>query len=248
MNTVYVVKLIITSTIGYDQREQQSGRQAEYTEGKWVRWGEKRLLYTLLCVADHHELLADVSTAVHRDEKLSNIFLHWVDLFREEHSRFCLEEKREQVQGVRGKKKRVMICITICKSPQYITPSRTDTGFCSGPALASCGGHFFIRIYWSGGPAVCLFIFKNNSPSQFSVWCNQRCSSKRPPFLTAWCVAHNYTCKPLSSSRRVNQLGVSQIDSSIHRGVSRAISLIFFLPFFHSSLCLWEESVIERET
>lgn len=39
---------------------------------------------------------------------------------------------------------------------------------------------FFIWIYWSGGPAVCLFIFKNNSPSQFSVWCNQRCSSKRP--------------------------------------------------------------------
>lgn len=88
-------------------------------------------------------------------------------------------EKRT-VEGVSGKKKRVMICITICKNPQYIRPSRTDTGFCSGPALAGRGGRFFIRIYWSGGPAVCLFIFKNNSPSQFSVWCNQRCSSKRP--------------------------------------------------------------------
>lgn len=90
------------------------------------------------------------------------------------------EERR--VEGVRGKKRRVMICITICKNPQNIRASRTDTGFCSGLALVSCSWLFFIiiPIYWSGGPAVCLFIFKNNSPSQFSVWCNQRCSSKRP--------------------------------------------------------------------
>lgn len=89
MNTAYVV-------INW------AGRQAGYAEVKQVRWGEKRLVHTLLCVADHHELLADVSTAVHRDEKLSNIFLHWVDLFREEHSWLCLEE-REWVEGVRGK-------------------------------------------------------------------------------------------------------------------------------------------------
>lgn len=37
---------------------------------------EERLVRTLLSVADHHELLADVSAAVHRDEKLSHIFLH----------------------------------------------------------------------------------------------------------------------------------------------------------------------------
>lgn len=37
---------------------------------------EERFIPTLLSVADHHELLADVSAAVHRDEKLSHIFLH----------------------------------------------------------------------------------------------------------------------------------------------------------------------------
>lgn len=37
---------------------------------------EERLVRTLLSVADHHELLADVSAAVYRDEKLSHIFLH----------------------------------------------------------------------------------------------------------------------------------------------------------------------------
>ncbi|TNN63521.1 hypothetical protein EYF80_026263 [Liparis tanakae] len=31
---------------------------------------------------DHHELLADVSTAVYRDEELANVFLHGVDLLR----------------------------------------------------------------------------------------------------------------------------------------------------------------------
>lgn len=37
---------------------------------------------TLLRVADDHELLADVSTAVYGDEKLANVFLHGVDLLR----------------------------------------------------------------------------------------------------------------------------------------------------------------------
>lgn len=94
-----------------------------------------------------------------------------------------------------------MICITICKNPHYIRPSRTGTGFCSGSALVSCSWHFFfIRIYWSGGPVVCLFIFKNNSPSQFSVWCNQRCSSKRPlrKFFSLPSVSHSITHARLS--------------------------------------------------
>lgn len=42
---------------------------------KWLDEVRKRLVRTLLCVADHHELLADVSTAVHGDEKLSHILL-----------------------------------------------------------------------------------------------------------------------------------------------------------------------------
>lgn len=46
---------------------------------------KKGLVGTLLREADHHELLADVSAAVHRDEKLADVFLHAVDLFREEH-------------------------------------------------------------------------------------------------------------------------------------------------------------------
>lgn len=126
--------------------------------GKWVRWGEKRPACTLLCVADHHELLADVSTAVHWDEKLSNIFLYWADLFREKYSRLCLEGEKRKRDSEREwesgeKKKRVMICITICKNPQCIRPSRTNTGFCSGSALASCSWHFpfiffFIPLKW----------------------------------------------------------------------------------------------------
>lgn len=138
-----------------------------------MRW--KRPACTLLCVADHHELLADVSTAVHWDEKLSNIFLYWADLFREKYSRLCLEGEKRKRDSEREwesgeKKKRVMICITICKNPQCIRPSRTNTGFCSGSALASCSWHFpliFFLFHWSGGPAVCLFIFENNSPSVF---------------------------------------------------------------------------------
>lgn len=54
------------------------------------------------------------------------------------------EREREREEGVRPKKKRVMICITICKNPHYIRPSRTGTGFCSGSALVSCSWHFFL--------------------------------------------------------------------------------------------------------
>lgn len=115
------------------------------------------------------------------------------------------ETEREREEGVRWKKKRVMICITICKNPHYIRPSRTGTGFCSGSALVSCSWHFFfffiiIRIYWSGGPVACLFIFQNKSPSQFLVWCNQRCSSKRPlrKFFSLPGVSHSITHARLS--------------------------------------------------
>lgn len=61
--------------------------------------GEEGPVRTLLRVADHHELLADVSAAVHRDEKLPDVFLRRVDLLGEEHSRLCWGEKREEVGG-----------------------------------------------------------------------------------------------------------------------------------------------------
>lgn len=67
---------------------------------------------TLLRVADHHQLLADVSAAVHRDEKLPHIFLHRLDLLREEHSRLWRQGKES---GQRETK--VMICGTIGKNP-----------------------------------------------------------------------------------------------------------------------------------
>lgn len=63
--------------------------------------GNKWPVSTLLCVADHHELLADVSTAVHRDEKLPNVLLYCLSVFGEEHGRLCLEEKGES--GKKGK-------------------------------------------------------------------------------------------------------------------------------------------------
>lgn len=90
-----------------------------------------------------------------------------------------LEEKRERVEEVRRKRKSPMIRITICQNSQHISPSRADTGFCSGSELVSSSWNVFF-FYWSGSPAVCLFIFKNNSPSQFWVWRHQRYSSKRP--------------------------------------------------------------------
>lgn len=82
----------------------QAGK-AGYAEDKLVRWGEKGPARTLLCVADHHELLADVSTAVHWEEQLSYILFHRVGLFREEHGRLCFGEGEEQMRGVRGTKK-----------------------------------------------------------------------------------------------------------------------------------------------
>lgn len=47
---------------------------------------------------------------------------------------------------------------------------------------------------------MCLFIFENNSPSRFSVWCNQRCSSKRPlrKFFSLPGVSHSITHARLS--------------------------------------------------
>ena len=208
----------------------------------WTIKGEKRLVRTLLGVADHHELLTDVATAVHRDKKLSHIFFHRVDLLREEHCRLCLEESGESKRREsEGKKKRVIICITICKNPHYIRTSSADTGFCSGSALVSRSWHFFIWIYWSGGPAVCLFKFKNNSPSHFLSLKQPEVLFKGTPpevFLTAWCVALNYTCKPL----RANQLGVLHTGSSLQEGVHQTIPCISF-PC--SSPCPWEESLIE---
>lgn len=63
---------------------------------------------------------------------------------------------------------------------------------------------FFIQGYWSGGPAVCLFIFKNNSQKNsphFSFWCNQRWSLKTPLqkfFFIPGFVADENTFRPLS--------------------------------------------------
>lgn len=83
-----------------------------------------------------------------------------------------------------------------------------------------------------------LIIFENNSPSQFSVLKQPEVLFKGTPlevFLTAWCVALNYTCKPLTA----NQSGVLHIDSSLHGGVSDTIPLIFlFIFFFYPLLSL----------
>lgn len=69
-----------------------------------------------------------------------------------------------------------------------------------------------------------------------------------PPevFLTAWCVALNYTCKAL----RANQLGVLQIDSSLRKGVSKTTPLISLLSSLtpRSVSERSEEFVIEGKT
>lgn len=82
-----------------------------------------------------------------------------------------------------------------------------------------------------------LIIFENNSPSQFLVLKQPEVLFKGTPlevFLTAWCVALNYTCKPLTA----NQSGVLHIDSSLHGGVSDTIPLIFLFIFFLLPLSL----------
>lgn len=209
---------------------------------------EERLVRTLLSVADHHELLADVSAAVHRDEKLSHIFLHWVDLFRKKHCRLCAEEKRRRGSDRKEKRreeKRVMICIIMSKKrgkgkkAHYIRPSRTDAGFCSVP------GTFLFRNYWSWGPAVRLLYSKITLHRSSRFWSNQRCSSKGPLrkfFLAAWRVALNYTCKPLTA----NQPAVLHIHSSRHGGVSDTVALIVFFSLFPPRLwegvCDWEKN------
>lgn len=104
------------------QQNQKADRQAlMYIQDKWVRWGEKWPVNTLLCVADHHELLADVSTTVHWDEKLPNVFLHCVSVFRKEHSRLCLEEKWEWVGESERKKKDNDIYNKLQKSTVHYT-------------------------------------------------------------------------------------------------------------------------------
>lgn len=158
-----------------------AGRQGALRINVWNIKGEKSLVRTLLGIADHHELLADVATAVHRDKKLSHIFFHRVDLIREEHCRLCLEESGESKRREsEGKKKRVIICITICKNPHYIRPSSTDTGFCSGSALVSRSWHFLFGSIEVVVPQCAYSNSKITLHRIFSVWSNQRCSSKGP--------------------------------------------------------------------
>lgn len=156
--------------------------------------------------------------------------------------------KREN-ETVREKKKRVMICITICKNPQCIRPSRTNTGFCSGSALASCSWHFpfiFFLFHWSGGPAVCLFIFENNSPSVFWFGVTRR-ALQRDRFgsfsscLTYRGQLHRQESEFIPQSQSAGSFTRLQLHTQ--RGQS---SLSYFLP--RLSLRLWLEFVIEGET
>lgn len=158
--------------------------------GGWMRW--KPSVRTLLRVADHHELLADVSTAVHRDEKLAGILFHWEDLLREEHHR--LWRSRAQ-RGVKHKR------TSICSNPRGIYPLRYRilVQLSIKELLLT---FLSILVFWSAGPAECFFIFKNNCPSVF-----QRCCSKRPfwmffvVFFSCCLVSQNYKCKHLTSSQ-----------------------------------------------
>ena len=105
-----------------------------------------------------------------------------------------------------------MTCITICKNPQYIRPSRADTGFCSCSALASRSWHFFSSFYSFGSIEVGVlwraYSYSKITPNHsFFGLMQPEVLFKRDPlrkfFLTAWCVADNYTCKLL----RASQLG-----------------------------------------
>lgn len=153
--------------------------------------------------------------------------------------------ERASGRSQRKKRKRVMICITICKNPHYIRPSRTYTGFCSASALGGLQLLFFIQIYWSGGPVACSFIFENSSPSQFAVWCNQRCSSKRPlrKFFSLPGVSHSITHASFSE-----WISLEFYRSTPFYTEGSARPSLFI--FFHSSLtplCLCEEFVIEKK-
>lgn len=161
------------------------------------------------------------------------------------------KEKTRQWERVRvrEKKKRVMICITICKNPQCIRPSRTNTGFCSGSALASCSWHFpfiFFLFHWSGGPAVCLFIFENNSPLVFWFGVTRR-ALQRDRFgsfsscLTYHGQLHRQESEFIPQSQSAGSFTHLQLHTQ--RGQS---SLSYFLP--RLSLRLWLEFVIEGET
>lgn len=221
-------------------------RQAGYAEGERVRWSEKRLVHTLLCVADHHELLADVSTAVHWDEKLSHVFLHWVDLFREEHCRLCLEEKRERAAGVRGKKKRLMTCITICKNPHYVRPSMTDTGFYSGSALVSCSWHFLFRAI-EVVVLRCAYSYSEITLHHSFQFDATRGALQRDP---SGSFSHCLVCRTQLHMQASQSESVGSFTDRLlftRRGQRDYSS--YFLPLFpRSSLRLWEEFVIERKT
>lgn len=47
---------------------------------------------TLLCVADDHQLLTDISTPVHWDEQLADVFVYFVFSRRYKNSWLCEEE------------------------------------------------------------------------------------------------------------------------------------------------------------
>lgn len=137
--------------------------------------------------------------------------------------------------GVREREKRVTICVTICKNPHYKRPSRTDAGFCSHAALFPPP----IHVYWSHGPAVCLFIFKNNSATQFDATRGALQSHPSGSF------PRRLVCRAQLHMR------VSQSES-----VGSFTFWLLFTRRGHGSLlfssltplCIWEKLVIERKT
>lgn len=127
--------------------------------------------------------------------------------------------------GVGQRETKVIICGTICKNPPYIRPWRTDAGFCSHSA---CFFFFFPSPSIEVVVLQCAYSYSKIT-WQHSLMQPEVLFKDTPPevFLTAWCVALNYTYKSL----RANQLGVFHFDSSSHGEVSETVP-----PFFPPSL------------
>lgn len=182
-------------------------------------WDE--VVPTLLRVADHHQLLADVSAAVHRDEKLPHIFLHRLDLLREEHRRLW----RQRMELGRERDKGNHMWNNLQKSTLH--QATEDWRW----LLFSLGSFFF---FFFPSPSIEVVVLQcaysySKITWQHSLMQPEVLFKDTPPevFLTAWCVALNYTYKTL----RANQLGVFHFDSSSHGEVSETVP-----PFFPPSL------------
>lgn len=183
---------------------------------------------TLLRGADHHQLLADVSAAVHRDEKLPHIFLHRLDPLGEEHRRLWSHRKRGKGNDMCNNLK------------NKIHTTEGHRGRMLAFVLALSLSSFFLPFSFSFLPIEAVVLHCAYSYSKIT----QEHSLMQPEvlfkdaplevFLAAWCVVLNYTCESL----RANQLGVLHFDS-LHGGVSETVPP-FFLPPSLVPLCVRE--------